>query len=104
MVALYNFPKHHWRHLRATSPVQAPFAALSARTAPANDRKKWPVAEVPRSGRRSASRRSSPGGWLPRNYSPLPPVRCPQKHDRALHRIVSEIKPGSECIDRRPVE
>ena len=32
MVALYDYPKQHWRHLRTTNPVESPFAALRLRT------------------------------------------------------------------------
>lgn len=32
MVAFYDFPKEHWRHLRTTNPVESPFAALRLRT------------------------------------------------------------------------
>jgi transposase-like protein len=33
MVAFYNFPKEHWKHLRTTNPVESPFAAVRLRTA-----------------------------------------------------------------------
>jgi len=32
MVAFYDFPKAHWRHLRTTNPIESPFAALRLRT------------------------------------------------------------------------
>ena len=32
MVTFYDFPKEHWGHLRTTSPVESPFAALRLRT------------------------------------------------------------------------
>lgn len=32
MVAFYDYPKQHWRHLRTTNPVESPFAALRIRT------------------------------------------------------------------------
>jgi transposase-like protein len=32
MVAFYDFPKEHWRHLRTTNPIESPFAALRLRT------------------------------------------------------------------------
>ena len=32
MVAFYDYPKQHWRHLRTTNPVESPFAALRLRT------------------------------------------------------------------------
>lgn len=28
MVAFYDFPKEHWKHLRTTNPVESPFAFL----------------------------------------------------------------------------
>jgi transposase-like protein len=33
LVAFYNFPKDHWKHLRTTNPVESPFAAVRLRTA-----------------------------------------------------------------------
>jgi putative transposase len=35
MVAFYQFPKAHWKHLRTTNPVESPFAAVRLRTAAA---------------------------------------------------------------------
>jgi transposase-like protein len=32
MVAFYNFPKEHWKHLRTTNVVESPFAAVRLRT------------------------------------------------------------------------
>ena len=32
MVALYDFRKEHWRHLRTTKPVESPFSMLLIRT------------------------------------------------------------------------
>lgn len=32
MVAYYNFPQEHWRHLRTTNVVESPFAAVRLRT------------------------------------------------------------------------
>ena len=32
MITFYDFPKEHWQHLRTTSPVESPFAALRLRT------------------------------------------------------------------------
>ena len=32
MVAFYDFPIKHWRHIRTTNPVESPFAALRLRT------------------------------------------------------------------------
>ena len=28
MVAFYDFPKEHWKHLRTTGVVESPFAAV----------------------------------------------------------------------------
>jgi putative transposase len=33
MVAFYDFPQEHWKHLRTTNPVESPFAAVRLRTA-----------------------------------------------------------------------
>jgi transposase-like protein len=35
MVAFYQFPKEHWKHLRTSNPVESPFAAVRLRTAAA---------------------------------------------------------------------
>jgi transposase-like protein len=35
LVAFYNFPQEHWRHLRTSNPVESPFAALRLRTSAA---------------------------------------------------------------------
>ena len=32
MVAFYDFPEDHWKHLRTTNVVESPFAALRLRT------------------------------------------------------------------------
>ena len=32
IVAFYNYPKEHWKHLRTTNPVESPFASLRLRT------------------------------------------------------------------------
>ena len=40
MVAFYDYPKQHWRHLRTTNPVESPFAALRLRTDAARRYKK----------------------------------------------------------------
>ena len=32
MVAFYDFPEAHWRHLRTTNPVESPFASVRLRT------------------------------------------------------------------------
>ena len=36
MVAFGDFPKEHWQHLRTTSPMKSPFAALRLDTNAAN--------------------------------------------------------------------
>jgi transposase-like protein len=46
MVALHHFPKEHWSHLRATNPVESPFAALRLRTSAAKRYKKARSAEA----------------------------------------------------------
>ena len=40
MVNLYGLPKEHWPHLRTTSPVESPFAALRLRTDAAKPEKR----------------------------------------------------------------
>jgi putative transposase len=40
LVAFYEFPKAHWRHLRTTNPVESPFATVRLRTAAAKRYKK----------------------------------------------------------------
>jgi putative transposase len=40
MVAFYQFPKAHWKHLRTTNPIESPFAAVRLRTAAAKRYKK----------------------------------------------------------------
>jgi putative transposase len=40
MVAFYQFPKEHWKHLRTTNPIESPFAAVRLRTAAAKRYKK----------------------------------------------------------------
>jgi len=32
MVAFFEFPKEHWKHLRTTNVVESPFAAMRLRT------------------------------------------------------------------------
>jgi putative transposase len=32
LVAYYDYPKEHWKHLRTTNPVESPFAAVRLRT------------------------------------------------------------------------
>ncbi len=32
MVAFYDFPKEHWKHIRTTNPVESPFASVRLRT------------------------------------------------------------------------
>lgn len=44
MVAFYQFPKAHWKHLRTTNPIESPFAAVRLRTAAAKRYKKVPNA------------------------------------------------------------
>jgi putative transposase len=46
LVAFYNFPKDHWRHLRTSNPVESPFAALRLRTSAAKRFKKVTSAEA----------------------------------------------------------
>jgi putative transposase len=40
LIAFYEFPKAHWKHLRTTNPVESPFAAVRLRTAAAKRYKK----------------------------------------------------------------
>jgi transposase-like protein len=40
MVAFYQFPKAHWKHLRTTNPIESPFAAVRRRTGAAKRYKK----------------------------------------------------------------
>lgn len=40
MVAFYQFPKEHWKHLRTTNPVESPFSAVRLRTRAARRFKK----------------------------------------------------------------
>jgi transposase-like protein len=40
MVAFYNFPEAHWRHLRTTNVVESPFASVKLRTTAAKRYKK----------------------------------------------------------------
>ena len=44
MVAFYQFPKAHGKHLRTTNPIESPFAAGRLRTAAAKRYKKVPNA------------------------------------------------------------
>ena len=32
MIAFFDFPKEHWKHLRTTNVVESPFAAVRLRT------------------------------------------------------------------------
>ncbi len=32
LLAYYDFPAEHWRHLRTTNPIESPFATVRART------------------------------------------------------------------------
>jgi len=40
MVAFFDFPQEHWKHLRTTNPVESPFAAVRLRTTAAKRYKK----------------------------------------------------------------
>ena len=40
LVAYYDLPKEHWKHLRTTNPVESPFAAVRLRTNAAKRYKK----------------------------------------------------------------
>jgi putative transposase len=40
LVAYYDFPLEHWKHLRTTNPVESPFAAVRLRTTAAKRYKK----------------------------------------------------------------
>jgi len=40
LVAFYDFPQAHWKHLRTTNPIESPFAAVRLRTAAAKRYKK----------------------------------------------------------------
>jgi putative transposase len=40
LVAFYDFPKAHWKHLRTTNPLESPFAVVRLRTAAAKRYKK----------------------------------------------------------------
>lgn len=40
LVAYYDFPEAHWKHLRTTNPVESPFAAVRLRTTAAKRYKK----------------------------------------------------------------
>ena len=40
LVAYYDFPEEHWKHLRTTNPVESPFAAVRLRTTAAKRYKK----------------------------------------------------------------
>jgi transposase-like protein len=46
LVAFYDFPKEHWKHLRTTNVVESPFASVRLRTAAAKRFKKVPNATV----------------------------------------------------------
>lgn len=45
-MAVYNFPKDHWRHLRTTNPVASLFAVLRLGTSAAKRFKKVASAEA----------------------------------------------------------
>jgi transposase-like protein len=32
LLAYYDYPAEHWRHLRTTNPIESPFAAVRVRT------------------------------------------------------------------------
>ena len=32
LLAYYDYPAEHWRHLRTTNPIESPFATVRART------------------------------------------------------------------------
>jgi hypothetical protein len=40
LVAFYEFPRAHWKHLRTSNPIESPFAAVRLRTAAAKRYKK----------------------------------------------------------------
>ena len=40
MVAFYDFPQEHWKHLRTTNPIESPFAVVRLRTTAAKRYKK----------------------------------------------------------------
>jgi putative transposase len=46
LVAFYDFPKEHWKHLRTTNVVESPFASVRLRTSAAKRFKKVPNATV----------------------------------------------------------
>ncbi len=46
LVAFYDFPKEHWKHLRTTNVVESPFASVRLRTGAAKRFKKVPNATV----------------------------------------------------------
>lgn len=46
LVAFYDFPKKHWKHLRTTNVVESPFASVRLRTGAAKRFKKVPNATV----------------------------------------------------------
>ncbi len=46
LVAFYDFPKEHWKHLRTTNVVESPFATVRLRTSAAKRFKKVPNATV----------------------------------------------------------
>lgn len=46
MVAFYDFPEEHWRHLRTTNVVESPFASVRLRTNAARRFKKVPSASA----------------------------------------------------------
>jgi transposase-like protein len=46
LVAFYDFPKEHWKHVRTTNVVESPFATVRLRTSAAKRFKKVPNATV----------------------------------------------------------
>lgn len=46
LVAFYDFPEEHWKHLRTTNVVESPFASVRLRTGAAKRFKKVPSATV----------------------------------------------------------
>ncbi len=46
LVAFYDFPKEHWKHLRTTNVVESPFASVRLRTGAAKRFKKVPNATI----------------------------------------------------------
>ena len=76
MVAFYDFPEDHWKHLRTTNVVESPFAALRLRTTAAKRfKRQW--YSVPRlRGEHSATGRRCPTctGSSPRRRGTRPKI------------------------------